>query len=402
MWASRSASSLLAGALALVALAPLHAVAREDADETAPSTPATSYSHRMAQGRFFLEANQARQALAEFEAAALLPDGQARSEVHQLLAKTRYALGEIAGAVEAAKTAAALEARMPPDFAEFHDFLTSRFGKVLVVGGSVDGATRPAPATPLLDPELKRAFEGALARMDSLDDGSTSIYLPVGSYRVGAHIVEVGAKGVTRMDLRPSVGDAGRGVYGERRKDEKKPKKKRRTKAKGAEPQGALMLQTGGAAFGQQGAAGGSARGLAGAELGLGRLVLDAAGLVSVTRAEHLVGVAAPPAPLVGGRFAVAGAFGGRVRVGPSLAALVGGAFVPAAIAPAGYEGPDRYGVVGAELGLRVEVPGDGASFVVTGYGFASESAPIAAVRVEDAAPHLTIGGGVDVGVRVR
>jgi len=398
MWASRCASRLAVAALALTLAAP-SAWGREEAEEATPSTPATSYSHRMAQGRFFLEANQSRQALAEFEAAALLPEGQARSEVHQLLAQTRYALGEIAGAVEAAKTAAALEARLPPEFAEFHDFLTGRFGKVLIVGGSVPNAARPEPATPILDPELKRAFEGALARIDQLEDGSTSIYLPVGSYRVGGHIVEVIAKGITRMDLRPSVGDTGRGVYGERRKDDRKTKK-RRGKKKATEPHGALLLQTGAAGYAQQGAAGGSARGLVGAELGVGRLVLDAAGLLGVTRAERLVGVSATPSPQLGARLGIAGAFGGRVRVGPSLAALIGGVFVPAA--PAGYLGPDAYGLLGVELGLRLELPGDRASLVVTPHGFAAESAPIAALRPEDAAPHLTVGGGVDVGVRIR
>ncbi|MCO4768756.1 MAG: hypothetical protein KDA24_01910 [Deltaproteobacteria bacterium] len=371
----------------------------------------------MAQGRFFLQSGQARQALAEFEAAALLPEGQAAAELHEQIARTRYSLGELAGAVEAAKTAAALSPRLDPEFAEFHDFLTSRFGKVLIIGGTAAGATRPAPATPLLDPELKRAFEAARQRMSELEDGSTSIYLPVGSYRVGAHIVEVVAKGVTRMDLRPSVESSGSGVYGERKSEDKArtrrparspaPKKASPVVAP-PPPSGGLMIQTGGAGFAQQGNAGASARFLVGAQLGVAneRLLLDAALLLGVTRGERLRGASgAPPAGQVGVRLEIAAAFpAGPIALGPLLAWSFAGAGAAAALLPDGYAGPAAYLVQGPELGVRIAgaKPGAAVQPVLALYAFASESSPVGARSAGDAKPHLTAGGGFDVGVRVR
>ena len=409
MWVSRFASEVLLATALVVLAAPGAAMADGDG-----SAPLSSFSHRMAQGRFFLDAGQAREALAEFEAAALLPDGQSRAEVHQLIARTRYELGEIGGAVEAAKTAAALAGRLEPKFAEFHEFLTSRFGKVLVIGANVEGASEPEPATPLLDPELKRAFVAAKANLVAREDGSSSIYLPVGSYRVGAHIVEVVAKGVSRMDLRPSVGSSGSGVYGERRKEERRGMKKpaRRTPSKGKfspppPPSGAFLLVGGGSGYAQQGNAGAAARLLVGVELDAlgGGLVLDASLQAGILRAERFQGeISAPPAGLVGGRFAMAGALpvGTRMRFGPLLAWSIGVAGAAPSLLPGQYCGPSAYLVQGPEVGLRVA--GDARSRVrpvLAMYGFVTESTPVGATLPDDARPHLTFGGGFDVGVRV-
>ena len=409
MWVSRFASEVLLAAALVVAATPGAAMADGDG-----SAPLSSFSHRMAQGRFFLDAGQARQALAEFEAAALLPDGQSRPEVHQLIARTRYELGEIGGAVEAAKTAAALSDRLEPKFAEFHDFLTSRFGKVLVIGANVEGASEPEPATPLLDPELKRAFVAAKADIATREDGSSSIYLPVGSYRVGAHIVEVVARGVARMDLRPSVGSSGSGVYGERRKEDRRGTKRpvRNTPPKGKRiaptpPSGAFLIGGGGSGYAQQGSASAAARLLVGAELGAlsGGLVVDVSLQAGILRAERFQGgPSAPPAGLFGGRFAVAGALpvGSRLRIGPMLAWSIGVAGAAPDLLPSQYSGPLAYLVQGPEVGLRVA--GDLRSRVrpvLAIYGFVTESTPVGAMLTADTRPHLSVGGGLDVGVRV-
>ncbi len=407
MWVSRFAFEVLFAAALMVTAVPAAAMADGSAH-------LSSFSHRMAQGRFFLDAGQARQALAEFEAAVLLPDGQARAEVHQLIARTRYELGQIRGAVEAAKTAAALTDRLEPEFAEFYDFLTSSFGKVLVIGAKVEGASEPEPATPLLDPELKRAFGAAKANLAALEEGSSSIYLPVGSYRVGDHIVEVVAEGVARMDLRPSVGSSGSGVYGERRKEDrrgtKKPGWSTPPKRKGAplpSPSGAFLISGGGSGYGQQGNASAAARLLVGAELGAstGRLVFDVSLQAGMLRAERFQGgPSAPPAGLVGGRIAVAGAFpvGTGLRLGPMLAWSIGVAGAAPSLLPDQYGGPSAYLVQGPEVGLRVAADARSrARPVLVMYGFVTESTPVDATLLADTRPHLSVGGGLDVGVRV-
>jgi hypothetical protein len=408
MSASRCASELAVllavGALGLLS-APRVAIAQE-------ANQPTSFSHRMAQGRFFLDAGMAHQALGEFEAAALLPEGQAEPEVHQLLARTRYRLGEIGGAVEAARTAAALVPRMDPEFAEFHDFLTSRFGKVLIVGSASTHAVRPTPAVPLLDPELKRAFEEALVRLDAMDEGSTSIYMPVGSYRVGEHIVEVVAKGATRMDLRPTVDASGSGVYGERKGGERRGGERKGgagskgSKAPTSPPTGALLLQGGGTGYAQQGSGSAGLRGAIGAELGVAgdRVFLSAGLLGALGRAERIQGAQTPPPAGGGGVRLEVSAAGpaGAVRLGPLLAgSLVGLAPFTAAL-PEGYAGPTRYLVQGPEVGLRVEGPGEKARPVIEVFGFVTESTPLGVASVRDGRPHLTAGAGLDVGVRLR
>lgn len=395
MSVSRSASESL-GVMALAVLLSVGPPASAEAEE-APR--ASSSVHRMAQGRFFLERGLVAQALGEFEAASFTEDGQGSAEVHELIAKTRYQLGLIGGAVEAAKMAAALSPRMSPEFAEFHEFLTTRFGKVLVVGASSEDALRPEPASPLLDPELKRAFKAARAAMDEMADGSTSVYLPVGSYRVGEHIVEVEALGVTRMDLRPAVDASGSGVYGERRGEVEAPRRL------APAVDGALLVLLGGGGYAQQGAAGGLGRFHAGAELAVAALRLDATvGLVG-WRAERLLGSdGAPPAFGVEARFGAAlGLPAGRARVGPRFGGVVGGSWPVEGGLPTAYVGPRAYLVYGAEAGLRVASAAErGPRPLVTVSGTVRECLPMgASLSAVDEKPHLSAGVLVDLGVRL-
>lgn len=429
MLASRFASSLLALVLLLggAMSAPIPGFAQEEV---------SSFSHRMAQGRFFLEQGLLRQALNEFEAAAVLPEGQADVAVHQLIARTRYQLGDLPGAVDAVRTAAALQERMPPEFAEFHEFLTTRFGKVLVIGARVEGATRPEPVTPLLDPELKRAFEAAVDKMGEEGTGSTSVYLPVGSYRVAGHIVEVGATTVTRMDLRPTVGVGGTGgVYGERRGAGKAPKAKkpkkntqgavkkptREPRARTARPApgpldvgGALDLRVGGFGYGQQGNASGGARGGASGELVLGHRVGIRGGVqVGAWRAERVqlltddpLARGAGPAVLVEGWVGVSvlATIASGMLVGPELGWGIGGSTPIAALMPDGYLGPERYFVHGPDLGVRT-VFGNAtvtARPQVALKAMVREHWPMGTVLPTDTTPHLSVGGILEAGVRIR
>lgn len=431
MSAWRSASSLLLAAALVIpasmALSPRPAQAQEEA---------TSYSHRMAQGRFFLEQGLMRQALTEFEAAALLPEGLKDVEVHHLIARTRYQLGDVGIAVEAARTAAALQERMPPELAEFHEFLTTRFGKVLIVGARMEGATRPSSVTPLLDPELKRAFESAMARLDAGGTGSTSVYLPVGSYRVSGHIIDVKAGGATRMDLRPTVGASTGGVYGERRGESKtssptkkkpKPPSTRSPKSAPRPPMrpappaagpvdvgGALDVRVGGLAYGQQGTFGGGLRAAVGGELLLGhRLGVRASLQIGAWRAERVqlltddpLATGAPPALLVEGTLGASllGTVGAGTLIGPEASWAFGPSAPVAPLLPDGYLGPQTYFVHGPEIGLRaifgnatVKARPEVALKVLL-----REHWPLGILLPADIKPHLSAGAALEVGVRVR
>ncbi len=177
-----------------------------------------SLSHLVAQGKFFLEAGRPAQAMAEFEAAVATEEGRLDAEAHGLLARAAYEAGSLGAAVEAINKAQALaQGRLAPRLAELHEHLTTRFTKVLIVGGGQPDSERIEPSSPLLDPELKRAFDAAMQRLQApAQAGSTSVYLPVGTYRLRGHLVEIRAGEVPRLDLRGSVGAAGHGVYGER------------------------------------------------------------------------------------------------------------------------------------------------------------------------------------------
>ncbi len=130
-------------------------------------TPASSFSHRIAQGEFFLESGLVEQALREFRAAAAMPEAREHSEVFVLLARTEYRAGDLSAAVDAIRSAHALDgAARDPEVTELHEFLTTRFGKVLVIGAGTDGAVMPVPAVAILDPEVKRIFELAVERLE--------------------------------------------------------------------------------------------------------------------------------------------------------------------------------------------------------------------------------------------
>ncbi|MEE2829874.1 MAG: tetratricopeptide repeat protein, partial [Myxococcota bacterium] len=178
----------------------------------------SSLGHHLAQGRFLLEAGQVREALAEFLEAVAMPEGQRDPAVHVLLARTGFAVGDLTLAIDSVRRAVALsDGEDDPELAELHEFLTTGFGKVLVVGAGSADSQSVEPVGPILDPELKRLFEQVREQLkERAESGSTSIYLPVGSYRVGSHIVVVSAGATARMDLRQGVGALGGGVFGER------------------------------------------------------------------------------------------------------------------------------------------------------------------------------------------
>jgi hypothetical protein len=422
MWAWPSGSSLVLALLLALPLALMDVAAAQAQEE------ASSFSHRMAQGRFFRSQGLLRQALAEFEAAALLPDGQTDVEVHHLIARSRYQLGDVSLAVDAARTAAALKERMPPEVAEFHEFLTTRFGKVLIIGARMEGASRPEPVTPLLDPELKRAFESAVERLDAGGTGSTSIYLPVGSYRVAGHIVDVKPTGATRMDLRPTVGASNDGVYGERRGDRRTsaPRKKPKRAAQRHSPPtgqarpapidvgGALDLRVGGLGYGQQGNGSAGLRGSVGGELLLGhRLGLRGSLLVGGWRAERIqvladdpLATGAPPALLLEGSVAASflATISSGILLGPELSWAFGISAPIASLLPDGYLGPRTYFVQGPEVGLRT-IFGNAtvkARPEVAVKALVREHWPLGTLLPADSTPHLSVGASVEIGVRVR
>ncbi len=382
---SRFASSL--AFLVILALFPGPAAAEEGSE--------TSYSHRMEQGRFFMKSGLAVQAVAEFEAAAQTPTGRMDPEVHHLLARAAWQAGRVGRAVEAVRHAWALvKGRGGDDLAELHEFLTKRFGKVLVIGLSIDGARRPEPAAPILDPEMKRAFEAALKALDTQsEDGSTSIWLPVGAYRIGSHLLEVTAGSTARMDLRPSVGEAARGVYGERTGQADGP----RTGSAPSVTQH-LLVRLGGDGFGQQGSGAGAVQVLAGWEPWLGPVALRLAGGLSAGRAERLLAEESAPialGPLASLGVGVVGPLPDGGSVGPWLSWQVAWSGVADASLPEGYAGPTSYLVHGPELGLRLAPPVAGpVQPALSLYGLFREYQPLEAVSAIDQKPHFAAGGG--------
>ena len=412
MWVCRSASSAGAG-LALALVLALLGTTSASADEAA----GTSFSHRMAQGRFFLDSRLWQQARAEFEAAVAMPQGQRDPEVHTLLARTAYRVGDVTAAVEAVRRARALSEGGPSDdLAELHEFLTTRFGKVLVIGAGASDAHLPQPVVPILDPELKGVFERAVDRMDEpASSGSTSIYLPVGTYRVGSHLVEVTPEGTARMDLRASVGLATGGVYGERRGGGERSGPVRgggRPRLPGVlpSPTSWFSVMAVGQAFDQQGNGAGAGNLLIGweghAALPVGLRVV---GGLSVGRMERIT--AETPAPagvqpllqLAGGAVLRPG----RLLLMPWLAFTAGYGHPVESALPEGYQGPVHYVVFGPDVELRLGLPA-----ITTGSGeqiraqvgldfLIRESRPLGPGSEDDPRPHLSVGGGLVVGLMI-
>jgi hypothetical protein len=385
---SRSASDRSTrGGLALALLLALGSASPALAGEAG----ATSFSHRMAQGRFLLDGGLAAQALAEFQKAAETETGRNEPEVHHLLARAAWEAGVVPVAMDAIRRARALSGPRPdPDLVELHDFLTTRFGKVLVIGGAADDARIPEPAVPLLDPELKRVFEAALTALRAPGGGSTSVYLPVGAYRVGSHLAEVTAGGTTTMDLRPTVGMTPSGVYGEGAAP--------RSARGGLEVSHRLVVGGAGGGYAQQGDGAGSARLLVGWEpwfderAGL-RLALGA----GVLRMERI-----QPADSDALGFLIEGQVAGGPlfeapgvgALGPWLAWQIGAGRPIEATLPDGYEGPAAYLVHGPDLGLRVVLPRRGAvQGAVELAATVREFLPLGPDRSVDEKPHLAVGG---------
>lgn len=410
----------LVGVIGVIGVLVASLVAPAGAAET------TSYSHRIAQGRFFLEQGMYARALEEFEAAARMPLGQGEAEVHELVARTAYRSGDVGKAVDSIRTAEALtNGSMPAERAELYEFLTTRFGKVLVIGAGSDNANRPEPSVPLLDPELKRVFEAALAGLDGpRSSGSTSIWLPVGNYRVGGLLVEVSAEGTARMDLRASVGHAGSGVYGERDgggdggvEPRRKPPRVRPDRPRpepaslppvDLDPRFAIRL--GGLGFSQQGNASGGGRLLLMWEGHLSiPLTLRVGGEVAVTRIERIqADRPAPPGVLPALHISA----GPRLRVGPayllpSLGFVVGYAAAIEPALPEGYAGPIHYLQGGADLDLTIGLPATqtaGGTLVRPTLSFrmlVRETRPLAVPDEHDPRPHLSVGGGADLGLSI-
>lgn len=372
----------------------------------AAEEPETSFSHRIAQGKFFLEQGMNAQAKAEFEAAVRMAAGRSDPEAHTLLAKSAYLLGEVGVAVEAVKTARALTSgKVPDELAELHEFLTTRFGKVLVIGAGSDGVSLPEPAVPILDPPLKRAYSRAVARLEApATGGSTSIWLPVGTYRVGGLLVEVRSESTARMDLRGGVGAAGGGVYGERsgRGGATSP-----PPAPELEP--SFLLRVGGMALAQQGNGTGGGRLLLAMEGHFPTAFgFRLGGGVAVSRAERIQ--AASPAPAAP-RIFFSGGLGGLIPIGRASlapwAVLELGYTRPLEVGlPHGYAGPYDYLVIGSDFEVRVLFPttvsgsGLGVTPEITLRFAARETRPLGEGAAADPRPHLSLGGGLDVGLR--
>lgn len=397
---SRSGSSVAVFVAFLWAAiaAPAVAVADESGIES-------SFRHRMVQGRFLLDAGKKADALGQFEAAAEMSEGRRSVELHTLLARVRLDLGRIAEAVDAVRTARILaDADAGPELVELHEFLTTRFGKVLVIGGGSPDAQLPEPIHAILDPELKRLFRVALDGFDDLDEGgSTSVYLPVGSYRVGSHIVTVASRETVRMDVRASVGSAGGGVYGERAEPESTG-----STAAVAAPSGRVgaLFRFGGLGFVQQGVGGGGASLLFGAEGALDvpgpALVLRAAvdvGLHPVERVEARDGTVPTFGVVPAGNFALGARVdlpGGAAWLIPGAAIVFGYGAPVAPTLPDGYGGPRHYLTYGGDLELRVRFsPPDGGAVhpELAARFLYRELLPLDAL--DDGRPHPSVGGGL-------
>ena len=174
-------------------------------------------------------------------------------------------------------------------------------------------------------------------------------------------------------------------------------------------------LRFGGQAFYQQSSASAGGRILAAWEGGFagGRVGLRLGGGLDFGRLERVV--ATDPAPIglqplaqvAGGPVFPAGA---RLVVAPWLSWTVGYGHPVEAALPSGYRGPVHYLVQGPDFevtlrlgsrnrprkgrGVRVE-PVIAARFLFR------ESRPLGAELDDDKKPHLTVGGGLDLGLRV-
>ena len=371
------------------------------------SPAASSFQHHLVQGRFLLEEGLPAQALKQFEAAVQMDEGPGNSELQFLLAHSYYATDRIEQAVPAIRRARAIAAPLgmfSAEMVQLYDFLVASFAEVTVIGAGPE-ARLPEPVAPLLDPKLKRIFERTIEFLRApVHSGSFEIYLPVGAYRLGGHIVELAADREARLDLRATTGRTASGVYGEGRSSGP------------PDGLGSLMLQLGASGYYQQGSGGGGGRLQVGwlcrfleGRLGF-RFGLEAA-LSRLERLQREDGVATPLSPSVSIQLGIAPVFelGPKVILSTWLTWTVGYGHPIESSLPPGYLGPVHYLVHGPDLEVLFGFPPPRPTRarllpvepVVGLRVLFREAIPLALEEFEDRRPHLTVGAGVEFGLRI-
>lgn len=369
----------------------------------------SSYEHHLAQGRYFFEQGLKAQALVEFEAASQMPEAKRSAELHFLLAHSYYDLdrvGEALSAIRKARSTASKGDASYEAMGELLTFLESTFTRVTVVGAGEE-ARLPEPVAPLLDPRLKRIFEQTIDFLKAPvhEEGVVEVFLPVGAYRLGGHIVELRPQQKKRLDLRPSTGARSlAGVYGEGHSSGP------------PDGLGSLMVQIGVAGLYLQGEGGAWGRFLVGwmCRFAKDRLALRFAGSFGARPIERLQGESNATTPL-GLNAGIQLAAGPVLRPGARLALTPWFAWNvsygrPIEISlPSGYHGPVHYLVHGPDIELLFGFPprkpaasrGVPVEPVVGLRVFLREHRPLGLEEQDDSRPHLTAGAGVEFGLRV-
>jgi len=338
-----------------------------------------------------------------------MPEGNRSAELHFLLAHSYYDLDRISEAMSSVRTARSIATKRDPSYEEMGEllsFLESTFTKVTVVGAGQE-ARLPEPVVALLDPRLKRIFEKTIEFLAApVHEGNVEVYLPVGAYRLGGHIVELRAQQKSRLDLRPSTGArALAGVYGEGHSS--------------GPPDGfgSLLLQMGVAGLYVQGEGGVWGRLLVGwmCRFAKDRFALRFAGSFGARPIERLQGESSASTPL-GITAGIQLAAGPVLRPGPRLAITPWfswnlGYGHPIEISlPPSYRGPVHYLIHGPEFEVLFGFPprDKGLSSravavepVVGLRVFLREHRPLGLAEQDDSRPHLTAGAGVEFGLRV-
>ena len=375
---------------------------------SAPAEP-SSYQHHIAQGRYLLEQGLTNQAISEFESASQMPDANRDAGLHFLLAHSYYEQDRVEDAIPAirkAQSSASPRGDFTDEMSGLLAFLESTFTLVHVVGAGPE-ARLPEPVTPLLDPKLKRILEQVLSFLRAPGhEGPVEVFLPVGAYRLGGHIVELKAARKKRLDLRATTGASSRaGVYGEGRS------------VGPPDGLGSLLLQMGVAGLHLQGEGAVWGRFLVGwmCRFVNGRLALRFAGDFGARPIERLQGeqnVTTPLGMTAGVQLAIGPVFRPTAKV--SITPWIGWSASyahPIAIAlPLSYQGPRHYFVHGPDLEVlvgflpRANAPSRRAVPVEPVVGlrvFLRDHRPLGLEQQDDARPHLTAGAGVEFGLRV-
>ncbi len=155
------------------------------------------------QAKLFARKGWYSDAAMELEAALADPGGQTSFDVWWLLTQVRYELLDADGARSAAESAAALDDARASQAAAFAQNLATHYG-TLIVESPREGLRSPLQLEReglLLDPEMKKFIDRvALAWRGEVDLPAT-VGLPVGSYRVNGHLVEIQTGGTARLSL---------------------------------------------------------------------------------------------------------------------------------------------------------------------------------------------------------